>query len=335
MKKNLYSIFLMMTAIVLSLTSCSEDEVTKTPLSPTSISEGAKTVSTLAFSWTPVDGATQYAYELKDEAEDVVLGGTTSTTSILATGLKVHTTYTLYVWAYAALSSDKTTSPIVTLTATTNDVVQLLAPQATWEQTSAGIVLTWPAVENADYYEITYDSDDGSATVTTTDTSVTLSGLSLGDHGVAVRAVTEDENYSDSPAFEFTVTKSKAELWRTNAEYYSEALDKTFDCQIVCYEDASYRIDNIYGSDDAIDFYVDNESVVDGVPEIVFTNSYSANAPYYYFHAGDYDICVYAQRGAGYTGWENGNSAKGEAWYYVYLYDKDGNYLGGGYDDVT
>ena len=74
---------------------------------------------------------------------------------------------------------------------------------------------------------------------------------------------------------------------------------------------------------------------MDGVPEIVFTNSYSANAPYYYFHAGDYDICVYAQRGAGYTGWENGNSAKGEAWYYVYLYDKDGNYLGGGYDDVT
>lgn len=335
MKKNLYSIFLMMTAIVLSLASCSDDEVAKTPLSPTSISEGAKTVSTLAFSWTPVDGATQYAYELKDEAEDVVLGGTTSTTSILATGLKVHTTYTLYVWAYAALSSDKTTSPIATLTATTNDVVQLLAPQATWEQTSAGIVLTWPAVENADYYEITYDSDDGSATVTTTDTSVTLSGLSLGDHGVAVRAVTEDENYSDSPAFEFTVTKSKAELWRTNAEYYSEALDKTFDCQIVCYEDASYRIDNIYGSNDAIDFYVDNESVVDGVPEIVFTNSYSANAPYYYFHAGDYDICVYAQRGAGYTGWENGNSAKGEAWYYVYLYDKDGNYLGGGYDDVT
>ena len=99
MKKNLYSIFLMMTAIVLSLASCSDDEVAKTPLSPTSISEGAKTVSTLAFSWTPVEGATQYAYELKDEAEDVVLGGTTNTTSILATGLKVHSTYTLYVWA--------------------------------------------------------------------------------------------------------------------------------------------------------------------------------------------------------------------------------------------
>ena len=82
MKKELYRIFLMMTAIVFGLASCSDDEVTKTPLLPTSISEGAKTVSTLSFSWTPVADATQYAYELKDEAGSVVLGGTTNTTSI-------------------------------------------------------------------------------------------------------------------------------------------------------------------------------------------------------------------------------------------------------------
>lgn len=335
MKKNLYSIFLMMAALMSGLASCSDDEVVKTPLSPTSISEGAKTVSTLAFSWAPVDGATQYAYELKDEAGDVVLGGTTNATSMLATGLKVHTTYTLYVWAYAALSSDRTTSPIATLTATTNDVVQLASPQATWEQTSAGIVLTWPAVEHAEYYEITYDSSDGPATLSTTDNSVTLLGLSLGDHSVAVRAMTEDENYSNSLAFEFTVTRRKAELWRTDGEYYSEALDKTFNCQIVCYEDGSYRIDGIYGSSDVLDFYVDSESVVDGIPEVVFTNAYKATAPYYYFHAGDYTVCVYYQQGNGYTGWENGNSSKGELWYYVYLYDKDGNYIGGGYDDVA
>ena len=49
----------MMTAIVFGLASCSDDEVTKTPLLPTSISEGAKTVSTLSFSWTPVADATQ------------------------------------------------------------------------------------------------------------------------------------------------------------------------------------------------------------------------------------------------------------------------------------
>ena len=209
MKKNLYSIFLMMTAIVLSLTSCSEDEVTKTPLSPTSISEGAKTVSTLAFSWTPVDGATQYAYELKDEAEDVVLGGTTSTTSILATGLKVHTTYTLYVWAYAALSSDKTTSPIATLTATTNDVVQLLAPQATWEQTSAGIVLTWPAVENADYYEIEFQ---GMLYSTIRDNAFTFDGLQPEtSYHFKVRAVNAD-GYSDWAAVNATTKANPLEF---------------------------------------------------------------------------------------------------------------------------
>ena len=114
----------MMTAIVLGFASCSDDDkAAKTPLLPTTISEGAKTVSSLAFSWTPVADATQYAYELKDEAGTVVLGGTTSATSILATGLKEHTNYTLNVWAYAALSGDKTTSPIATLTATTNEVV--------------------------------------------------------------------------------------------------------------------------------------------------------------------------------------------------------------------
>ena len=40
------------------------------------------------------------------------------------------------------------------------------------------------------------------------------------------------------------------------------------------------------------------------------------------------------QRGGGYCGWENGNFLNGEVWFYVYLYDKEGNYLGCGYDDV-
>ena len=46
MKKELYKIFLMMTAIVLGFASCSDDDkAAKTPLLPTTISEGAKTVS--------------------------------------------------------------------------------------------------------------------------------------------------------------------------------------------------------------------------------------------------------------------------------------------------
>lgn len=146
----------MAAALTLGITSCSDDDIVKSPLDATSITEGAKTVSTLSFNWSPVTGATQYAYELTDPNGQVVLGGITNTTSLLATGLKVNTTYTLNVWSYADIAGDKSTSPIATLQATTNDVVQLAEPQATWEQTSAGIVLTWPAIEHADYYYILY-----------------------------------------------------------------------------------------------------------------------------------------------------------------------------------
>ena len=325
----------MAVALTMGITSCSDDEIVKSPLDSTSITEGTKTVSTLSFNWAPVNGATQYAYELSDPNGTVVLGGITSTTSILATGLKENTTYTLNVWSYAAVAGYKTTSPIATLQATTNDVMQLDKPQATWEQTSAGIVLTWPAVEHADYYEITYGEGEGQTRLATTANSITISGLSLGDHSVTIQAITEDENYSNSITFEFTVTRSKIEVWRTDGDYYSEVLDKTFKCQIVGYDDGSFRIDGVYGSTDVLDFYVDTESVIEGVPEVVFTNTYSAQAPYYYFHAGDYNICLNYQRGTGYTGWENGNSNKDELWFYIYLYDKDNNYLGGGYDDVT
>ena len=337
MKKGIYRILLVLAAITMGLTSCSDDDVVKSPLDMTSITEGAKTVSSLSFSWTSVTGATQYAYELTDSNGQVVIGGITNTTSLLATGLKVNTTYTLNVWSYADIAGDKSTSPIATLQATTNDVVQLADPQATWEQTSAGIVLTWPAVEHADYYYIWYYDGNSELPInlTTSSNSVTLPNLTLGDHSVVIQAISDDENYSNSITFEFTVTRSKIEAWRTDGEYYSEVIDKTFNCQIVGYDDGSMRIEGAYGSSDALDFYVDNESVIDGIPEVVFTNSYSAQSPYYYLHAGDYNICIYYQRGTGYTGWENGNSSKGELWYYIYLYDKDGNYLGDGYDDVT
>ena len=241
----------MMTAIVLGFASCSDDDkAAKTPLLPTTISEGAKTVSSLAFSWTPVADATQYAYELKDEAGTVVLGGTTSATSILATGLKEHTNYTLNVWAYAALSGDKTTSPIATLTATTNEVVQLGTPQAIAAENNGIITIVWPAVENAEYYYVYVDVEESQvgnteyAEVTNT-TYYELSNLQPGEHTVYVFAMTDDENYSLSEGFKLTFIKAKNELWRTEASYYSETIDATFPVQVVAYEDGSYAIEGV------------------------------------------------------------------------------------------
>lgn len=39
-------------------------------------------------------------------------------------------------------------------------------------------------------------------------------------------------------------------------------------------------------------------------------------------------------KGTGYTGWE-GESEDPGVWFYVYLYDKDNNYLGADYDYIT
>ena len=129
-------------------------------------------------------------------------------------------------------------------------------------------------------------------------------------------------------------TEEKTIAWSAKANYYSAALDKDFESEIVAYTDSTYAIKGIYGSEKDIEFTIDNESVVEGVPEVVLTNYYSAQAPYYYFSAGDYSLCVYYDKGKGYTGWEGEGEEPG-LWFYAYLYDKDNNYIAGGYDYIT
>ena len=133
---------------------------------------------------------------------------------------------------------------------------------------------------------------------------------------------------------EKTSTEEKTIAWSAPANYYAAVIDKDFACKIVAYTDGTYAIKGVYGSEYDIEFTVDNESVVEGVPEIVLTNYYSAQAPYYYFHAGDYTVCANYSKGTGYTGWE-GESEDPGVWFYVYLYDKDNNYLGADYDYIT
>ena len=132
---------------------------------------------------------------------------------------------------------------------------------------------------------------------------------------------------------EGTTTEEKTVAWNVPAEYYSEALDSVFESKIEAYTDGSYAIKGVYGSDKDIEFTIDNESVIEGTPEIVLTNYYLEQPPYYYFAAGDYTICVYYQKGAGYTGWEGDTDEPG-VWFYTYLYKGD-NYISGGYDYVT
>ena len=131
---------------LVSFTSCSDDDE-KTPLQMPTISQDGQTVSSLAFHWDPVADATQYAYELVDAFDHVITADVTQTTSLVATGLKANTEYTLKVWAFTALNSDKTTSPIAVLKATTSQQVPLVSvSSATTANGNGGVTVTWPCV---------------------------------------------------------------------------------------------------------------------------------------------------------------------------------------------
>ena len=119
--KLLYCVLALSAAF--SLTSCSDDDVVTTPLDSPTATETGQTVSSLEFSWKEVSGATQYAYELYNTNDDLVYGDVTTANAIKFTGLTPSTNYTLKVWAYGAIGSDKSTSPTYVLSARTADVV--------------------------------------------------------------------------------------------------------------------------------------------------------------------------------------------------------------------
>ena len=335
MKKNIRFVrhlgMLLMAIFLLTatFTSCSSDDVEKIQLESPVVTQGNKTVSTLAFSWQPVSGASQYAYELYDANSNVVLGNVIANTSILATGLTPNTTYTLKVWAYSPLNGDKSTSPIATLTATTNPVTQLSKPE-TPQASSAngGVTITWPAVEHATAYKYSYTIDGEVKSGTVETNSVSLQNLPLGEYTIEIVATSSDENYSDSDPITLTFQRAKSEVWRKEGNYYSAALDANFKATIVSYDDGSYTIEAPFGEAGySISFAKSAES-----SEIIPTGTPSYG--YYYFYvSSQYYVSIYTA--GGYSDFD-GTKDEGEVWFYSYLYDYDGNAVGsGGYDDFT
>ena len=310
-------------------TSCSDDDL-KTPLQQPSLMEGVKTVSSIAFSWEPVEGASQYAYELYDTNEQVVLGGVTNTTSVLTTGLKPKTEYTLKVWAYSPVDGKHSTSPIATITSVTNPQIPLVAPTSAESATgNGGVTITWPAVEHATAYK--YTLSNGTTGETSTN-SVTLTSLAIGEYTISIVATSSDETYSDSEPFAFTFQRTKSELWHKDGVYTAANLPEgsnTFNAQIVAYDDGSYTIVSPYGANGFdISFTVDPES-----SEIKPIGTESFSGYEYVWVSMQYDLGMFC--GNGYSGFE-GNKQKGSVWFYAICYDADGNDVGeGGQDTFT
>ncbi len=310
---------LLMAAFLLAttFTACSSDDVVKTQLETPAVTEGSKTVSSLAFNWQPVAGASQYAYELYDADEKVVQGGVTAATSVVTTGLKPSSTYTLKVWAYSPLNSDKTTSPIATLKATTNAKTPLVKPTPTAETGNGGVTISWPAVEHADYYKYSYTVDGEVKTGSVETNSVTLTDLPIGEYTIQIIASSNDENYADSEPISLTFKRTKSELWRADGTYTSVALGTSFKATIVAYDDGTYTIDKPFGEEG----YSISFTVPEGSTEITPVGT-ASNGYYTFYVSSQYYVSLYTA--GGYSEFD-GTKEEGDVWFYSYLNDYDGN----------
>lgn len=326
--KKIYSFLLLLVMTCVGITSCSDDDITKTPLDAPALSAGETKVSSLAFNWQAVNGATQYAYELYDAQEKLVMGDITSTTSVIATGLQEDSEYTLKVWAYANVSGDKTTSPIATLKARTNAKVALTAPAPEAVMGNGGITISWPDVEHATSYLYRYTDDKGKVIEGVTETSsLTITNLAIGEYTIYITATSDDDAYSDSQPIALTFKRTKSEKWRKSGSYTSFALNTTFDADIVSYDDGSYSIVAPFGEDGySIDF-----TVPAGGEEIAPMVSPDEYGYYPINVSGSYYVAIYTS--SGYSGF-SGDEFSGDLWFYSYLYDMNDNAVGnGGYDE--
>ena len=320
MKRRIYDLCAFIALFTFTLASCSDDELQKTPLPSISITEGARTVSTLAFSWDPVKGATQYAYELREADGQLVLGDITSATSLIATGLKDNTTYTLGVWAYASVSGPMTTSPVTTITATTDRILPLDTPVPEAVVDNGMVIITWPAVEHAAYYAYQYTVDGSEVNGTTETNTLVISNLPVGEYTVYIKAVSEDEAYSDSESISLTFRRTKAEMWRVQGTYYS-ASGEVYAPELVAYDDGSYCLESFYGTLGAdLVFSVGEEEVVN------ILNAYGENNGYSYVATGN-GAYLAAYTADGYSSF-SGTRLAGELWFWAYVYDADGNLVG-------
>lgn len=305
-------------AIVMGIVVCGafpscDDDSEATPLDNPEVSNDVATVSSLTFSWDAVEGAVQYAYELYDPEEKLVDGDVTVSTTVTFTGLEDNTTYTLKVWAFSAYGSERTTSPVAVLTATTGEIVQLAAPAPTVVTDGAVVIVSWNEVANAGSYVYSYTIDGGVVSESTTLTSVRLSGLPVGEYTFSVYAKSDSEAYSDSEPASVVFSRMRVALWDKEGSYYSSYYKSFWDARIVSYDDGSYVIEKWYGYDGYdLEFSVNDDKTI----EILNSTAYMDNYGYMNVPTGipGYDLPLWPYYdetyGFGYSSF-SGNSAGG------------------------
>ncbi len=317
-------------ALPIAFTGCSQDDPFefddkgKESIDTPSLVQSAITVSQLTFEWNEVEGAVQYAYELRDPQEELVSGNVTTSTTATFTGLKDNTIYTLNVWALTALNSEKKGAPVASLKAKTDEIIQLSAPQLASGKGNGGVLISWTAIEHAASYSYVVYDDQGKKKKegSVTESQVLLGGLAIGTYTIEVTAVSDQEAYSNSEVATLTFNRERLELWRRTGTYESASNGK-FTADIVSYDDGSYAIEAPYGEAGyAINFSVDPES-----SEITIQNGDYADG-YVSFNVSS-NYWLYSYTAGGYSSF-SGDRSSGEVWFFTFCYDISGTMQGSG-----
>ncbi|MDE5997137.1 MAG: fibronectin type III domain-containing protein [Muribaculaceae bacterium] len=234
-------------ALAAGFTACNDNDDIKQPLDSPEVTQGNASYQSLSFSWDKVADAVQYGYRLIDPNGLAVKADVTQKTSVTFTGLLPSTTYTLEVWAFAGMDSDYSTPPAITLTATTDGLLQLTTPVVT-ATSENGLTFLWDPIYDAITYSYIVTDSEGAIieSGTTENTYVHLSGLPNGEYSISVTALGHD-GYSDSAPAIATGVILVSELYRVEGTYHSAELDSSWTATMVAYSDNTYSILSFYG----------------------------------------------------------------------------------------
>ena len=314
---RLAGIFLLSALCILS--SCKEDEKILTPLPTPEAGLYQATVSSLTLYWDKVANATQYAYELLDPEGEKVAGGVTEGTVAVLYGLKDNTTYKFTVWAYGALEGDYSKSPVAEISVTTPAIVQLATPTLS-VTVGGGALVTWNEVPNATKYILTISG--GSLKESSWDiveTEILIGSLSTGTYTITLKAVSDDEAFSDSELATATFEIEKKESWRASGTFDDGAGNK-WPVTMIAWSNGSYTLKdwyNVEGYD--LEFSVNDDSSIN------ILNCYEPYLPNIWVEAGFEEDNGWVQlyTSGGYSSFAGTWSDGGSVWFYSY---KTGGY---------
>lgn len=309
---RLAGIFLLSALCVLS--SCKDDDTVLTPLPAPEAGLYQATVSSLTFYWDKVANATQYAYELFSLEGDKVTGGVTEGTVAVLTGLKDNTDYKFTVWAYGPFEGDYSKSPVAEISGTTPAIVQLATPKLT-VLVNGGAVATWDEVPNATHYVLTISINGGKeSSWDITGTEMMIGNLSTGTYTVTLKAVSDDEAFSDSELATATFEIEKKESWRVTGTF-DDGTGNKWPVTMIVWNNGTYTLKdwyNVEGYD--LEFSVNDDTTIS------ILNYYEPYLPNIWVEAGFEEDNGWIQlyTASGYSSFAGSKSEGGSVWFYSY-----------------